>query len=77
MAFGRASLVLPFRGADKLGVYVSGVPAEQLNAIEEEWQGLSRDVRDAQEGEEASNAPKLVGPGAGRRPRGAATPIGP
>jgi Tfp pilus assembly protein PilF len=60
VAFGRATLVLPFRGADKLGVYVSGVLAEQLNAIEGRWQRLSRAVRDAQESGIASDAPKLV-----------------
>jgi tetratricopeptide (TPR) repeat protein len=42
------------------GVYVSGVLAEQLNAIEEQWQGLSRGVREAQQGQVASDAPELV-----------------
>lgn len=60
VAFGRATLVLPFRGADTLGVYVSGILAEQLNAIEGLWQGLSRGVRDAQERGIASDAPELV-----------------
>jgi tetratricopeptide (TPR) repeat protein len=60
VAFGRATLVLPFRGADKIEVYVSGVLAEQLNAIEGHWQGLSGAVRDAQESGVASDAPELV-----------------
>lgn len=42
---GRATLILPFRGAEKLGVFVSGVLAQQIDEIERIWPELSKSIQ--------------------------------
>jgi|GEM_PF-5581840 len=57
---GRATLVLPFRGADKIGLCLNEIVAQQLGEIEAAWQGLSRQVREAQALAKAGNTAMLV-----------------
>ncbi|NKE69970.1 tetratricopeptide repeat protein [Candidatus Manganitrophus noduliformans] len=58
--WGRATLVLPFRGADKAGLCLNEILAQQLGEIETAWQGLSRQVREAQAAAKAGNMAMLV-----------------
>ncbi len=57
---GRATLVLPFRGADKVGLCLNEIVAQQLGEIEMAWQVLSRQVRGAQAAAKAGNTAMLV-----------------
>lgn len=57
---GRATLVLPFRGAEKVGLCLNEIVAQQLGEIETAWQVLSRRVRDAQASVKAGNTAMLV-----------------
>ncbi len=58
--WGRATLVLPFRGADKAGLCLNEILAQQLGEIEAAWQTLSRQVREAQASVKAGNLAMLV-----------------
>jgi len=58
--WGRATLVLPFRGADKTGLCLNEILAQQLGEIEKAWQALSRQVREAQDSAKAGNLAMLV-----------------
>lgn len=58
--WGRATLVLPFRGADKAGLCLNEILAQQLGEIETAWQLLSRQVREAQASAKAGNLAMLV-----------------
>ncbi|MDC4227313.1 MAG: tetratricopeptide repeat protein [Candidatus Manganitrophus sp.] len=52
--------MLPFRGADKAGLCLNEILAQQLGEIETAWQGLSRQVREAQAAAKAGNMAMLV-----------------
>lgn len=58
--WGKATLVLPFRGADKAGLCLNEILAQQLGEIETAWQGLSRQVRESQAAAKAGNMAMLV-----------------
>lgn len=58
--WGRATLVLPFRGSDKAGLCLNEILAQQLGGIEMTWQVLSRQVREAQASVKGSNMAMLV-----------------
>ncbi len=58
--WGRATLVLPFRGADKAGLCLNEILAQQLGEIETAWQLLSRQVREAQASAKTGNLAMLV-----------------
>lgn len=58
--WGRATLVLPFRGSDKAGLCLNEILAQQLGEIEMAWQALSRQVREAQDSAKAGNLAMLV-----------------
>jgi tetratricopeptide (TPR) repeat protein len=60
VTMGKATLVVPFRGAEKLGVWVSGILAQQLDEIERVWQELSQRVRVEREPGTSSGSPMLV-----------------
>ncbi|HLC41069.1 MAG TPA: hypothetical protein VJO34_05515, partial [Methylomirabilota bacterium] len=57
---GRATLVVPFRGTEKLGVWVSGILAQQLDEVERVWQALSQRVRSEREPGASGGSPMLV-----------------
>lgn len=58
--WGPATLVLPFRGSDKVGLCLNEILAQQLGGIEMAWQMLSRQVREAQASAKAGNLAMLV-----------------
>jgi tetratricopeptide (TPR) repeat protein len=58
--WGKATLVLPFRGADKAGLCLNEILAQQLGEIEAAWQMLSRQIREAQASAKAGNLAMLV-----------------
>lgn len=57
---GRATLVLPFRGAERAGLCLNEILAQQLGEIEAAWQAVSRRVREAQAAAKAGNTAMLV-----------------
>jgi Tfp pilus assembly protein PilF len=60
VTLGRATLILPFRGDDKTGVWVSGLLAQALNEIEENWRELRSRIMAERKSAESSDVAQLV-----------------